>query len=121
MTIDIETFETTPAEELRELSNPERVLRFLVDNDDRAFTAVEIAERTGVKKNSISTVLARLEERELVRHKGDYWAVGDAERLRSFGQYRRATERLNDRYGPEDEAEWREHAPEKFHPNADEE
>jgi Mn-dependent DtxR family transcriptional regulator len=121
MTIDIETFESTPADELRELSNPERVLRFLVTNDDKAFKAAEIADRTGVAKNSISTVLSRLAERDLVRHKGDYWAIGDEERLRSFGQYRRATERLNDRYGREDADEWREYAPETRHPNADDE
>lgn len=121
MTIDIETFETTPEEELRELSNPERVLQFLVANDDKAFKAVEIAERTGVNENSISTVLSRLAERELVRHKGEYWAIGHEERLQSFGQYRRATERLNDRYGEENKDEWREHAPEKSHPNADDE
>lgn len=121
MTIDIETFETTPEEELREQSNPERVLQFLVANDDQAFKPVEIAERVGINKNSISTVLSRLADRELVRHKGDYWAIGHEERLRSFGQYRRATERLNDRYGREDKDEWREHAPEKSHPNADDE
>lgn len=110
MAIDIDTFENTPEENLRELSNPEKVIGFLLANDDTAFKAVEIAERTGVKENSIHAVLGRLEDRELVRHKGDYWAIGDPERLESFGRYRRATERLNDRFGPEDAEAWREHA-----------
>lgn len=119
MSIDIETFEKTSEEELREMSNPERVLRFLVDNDDRAFKAAEIAGPTGVDRNSISTVLGRLAERDLVRHKGEYWAIGDKDRLRSFGRYRRATERLNERYGEERREEWHEHAPDEPHPNAD--
>ncbi|MDG5817417.1 helix-turn-helix domain-containing protein [Natronococcus sp. A-GB7] len=110
MAIDIETFEKTPEDELRELSNPEKVLQFLIANDDQAFKATEIAERTEINRNSISTVLGRLEDRDLVRHKGEYWAIGDRERIRSFDRYRRATERLNERYGPEDKDAWRAHA-----------
>ncbi|QSW97985.1 TrmB family transcriptional regulator [Haloterrigena alkaliphila] len=112
MSIDIETFETTPEADLRELSNPEKVLQFLLANDDRAFKATEIAARTDVNENSIHTVLSRLEKRELVRHKGDYWAIGDQDRIRSFDRYRRATERLNERYGVENKDEWRAHAAE---------
>lgn len=112
MAIDIETFETTPEADLRELSNPEKVLKFLLANDDRAFKATEIAAGTDVNENSIHTVLSRLEDRELVRHKGDYWAIGDRDRIRSFDRYRRATERLNERYGVEDKDEWRAHAAE---------
>jgi Mn-dependent DtxR family transcriptional regulator len=119
MAIDIDTFEQTPEEELRELSNPERVLQFLIANDDQAFKASEIAARSGVNKNSISTVLYRLEERDLVRHKGEYWAIGDEERIRSFDHYQRATERLNDRFGPEDKDEWQKAAPDKPHPGAE--
>lgn len=119
MPIDIDRFESGSDEELGEPSNPERVLLFLIDNDDKAFTGAEIADETGVSRNSIGTVLSRLEDRELVRHKGQYWALGDPERVRSFGRYQRATSRLNDRYGEEDPEAWREHAPDEPHPNAD--
>jgi predicted ArsR family transcriptional regulator len=119
MSIDMETFESTSEEALHELSNPERVLRFLITNDDRAFKAAEIAEQTDVNNNSISTVLGRLEKRDLVRHKGEYWAIGSEDRLRSFGQYQRATDRLNERYGREDKAQWQKAAPDKPHPNAE--
>ena len=119
MPIDIERFESSSEEDLRELSNPETVLLFLVENDDKAFTAAEIADETGIARNSIGTVLSRLEDRDLVRHKGEYWALGDPDRIRSFGRYQRATQRLNDRYGEEDPDEWAEHAPEEPHPNAD--
>lgn len=113
MSIDIETFENTPEEELRAMSNPEKVLQFLLTNDDKAFKAVEIANRADVNRNSISTVLGRLEDRGLVRHKGEYWAIGEKDRIRSFGRYQRATERLNERFGPEDRDEWRKHAPDE--------
>lgn len=119
MAIDIEEFENAPEEALRSRSNPERVLEFLAANDDKAFKAVEIAEETGVDENSIGTVLKRLEDRDLVRHRGEYWAIGEPERLRSFERYRRATERLNDRYGTENRDEWRDHAPENRQRNAD--
>jgi hypothetical protein len=117
--IDIERFESSDERALGEPSNPERVLCFLIENDDKAFTAAELADETGVGRNSIGTVLSRLEDRELVRHKGQYWALGDPERIRSFGRYQRATSRLNDRYGEEDPEARREHAPDEPHPNVD--
>lgn len=120
MPIDIDRFEAADDKALQEVSNPEAVLLFLVENGDKAFTDAEIADRTAADGNSIGTVLSRLEDPGLVRHEGTYWALGDAERLRSFGQYRRATSRFNERYGEEDPDEWREHAPEEPHPNADE-
>lgn len=120
MPIDIERFEANQADDLGEPSNPEQVLLFLIENDDKAFTAREIAEQTGISRNSIGTVLSRLENRDLLRHKGQYWALADPERIRSFGRYQRATRRLNDRYGEEDPSAWREHAPEEPHPNAEE-
>jgi len=110
MVIDIDTFEETPEPELGDLSNPERVLEFLLSNDDKAFKAAEIADETGIPQNSIATVLGRLEDRGLVRHKAAYWAIGEPERIASFGQYRRVTERLNERFGTEDREAWREHA-----------
>ncbi|QLD88732.1 MarR family transcriptional regulator [Natronomonas salina] len=119
MPIDIERFDSSSAEDLEEPSNPETVLLFLIENDDKAFTAAEIAEETGIDRNSIGTVLSRLEDRGLVRHKGEYWALGDPERIRSFGTYQRATRRLNDRFGEEDPESWREHAPDEPHPNVD--
>lgn len=115
MPIDIRTFEEGSEESLDDgLSQPERVLSFLVSNADKAFKPVEIARETDVPKNSINAVLARLEDRELVRHKGRYWAItDDEERLRSLTQYEIATETLNELYGEEDPAEWVEHMPDR--------
>lgn len=122
VSIDIDTFEEKTETELADMTNGERVLGFLAHNDDRAFKPAEIAEQTDVKKNSIGNVLARLEDRELVRHKGPYWAItDDEERLASFGDYLRTTAALNDRLGEEDPDEWAAHAPDEPHPSAEQE
>lgn len=120
VSIDIDEFEDKSETELADRTNAERVLRFLAENDDRAFKPAEIAERTGVSKNSIGSVLGRLEDRALVRHKGPYWAItDDEERLESFSSYFQTTSALNERLGEEDPDEWTAHAPDEPHPNAD--
>jgi len=112
MPIDIEMFSEASEGELTEITNAEKVVRFLHQNDDKAFTPSEIADGSGVKKNSIGTVLRRLKDRSLVRHKGDYWAIGDEETVREAFRFHRAIEDLNNRFGAEDIEEWREHAAE---------
>lgn len=120
MSIDIDEFEEKSEAELTDMTNAERVLRFLAHNDDRAFKPAEIAEQTSVNKNSIGNVLGRLEDRALVRHKGPYWAITDDEqRLASFSTYFQTTSALNERLGEEDPDEWGVHAPDEPHPNAD--
>lgn len=108
--IDIETFTEASDDELTEVTNAEKVVRFLFANDDKAFTPAEIAEGAGVKKNSISTVLRRLRERDLVEHKGDYWAIGDEETVREAFRFHRAMDDLDAQLGAEDVDEWRKHA-----------
>ena len=119
MPIDIETFEEGSDEHLGGgPSQPERVLSFLAANADRAFRPREIAEAVDIPDNSIHPVLQRLEARDLVRHKGTYWAItDDRERLASLSQYRLVTESMNDRYGEEDPTEWVEHRPSDQHPS----
>lgn len=120
MAIDRDTFENTDAEELVELSVPDRVLGFLGANEDSAFEAREIASRTGLDEGAVSTALTRLKDRELVEHKGTYWAVtADEERLARHSGYGRATALFNDHLGAEDGDAWREHAPEDRHPSVD--
>ena len=118
MSIDRETFDETSEEELRDVSAPDRVLGFLVANDDRAFEAREIASRTELDVGAVSTALSRLKKRGLVEHKATYWAViDDGERLRRYDGYERATALFNERLGGEDESAWREHAPDDSHPS----
>ena len=107
MSIDIREFEERSATDLEELSNPERVLAFLASHSDRAWKATEISRQTGVNDHSIHTVLSRLEERSLVRHKGPYWAItDDEERLHRAYDLHRATRALDERLGEEDLEDW---------------
>lgn len=110
MPIDIETFTEASDEELRDVTNAEKVVRFLYRNEDKAFTPSEIAEGAGVKKSSISTVLRRLDERNFVKHKGAYWAIGDEGTIRDAFHLHRLLADLDERFGAEDVDAWREHA-----------
>lgn len=60
MSIDRETFENASADELEELSVPDRVLGFLAANEDRAFKAREIAAQVDLDEGPVSTALSRV-------------------------------------------------------------
>jgi hypothetical protein len=107
MPIDIETFERESGFDPEE-TNAERIVRFLARNDDRAFERGEIGDATGIDLDAVSAVLSRLKERNLVRHKHPYWAIGDRERLASATQFRRSLASLNETLGTEDMDAWRE-------------
>jgi hypothetical protein len=87
-------------------TNAERVLGFLVRNRDKAYRAIEIAEATGVNENSIHPVLHRLEDRELVRHREPYWAIGDLDSVRDAAILRSTATFLDEELGPESREEW---------------
>lgn len=77
MPIDIDEFEERDDDEIDidGGTNADAVLRFLAENEDSAFTQSEIHDETGVKRGSVGAVLSRLQDADLVRHKGTYWAV----------------------------------------------
>lgn len=108
MPIDIERFEEGAEDTLRARgpTNAETILAFLASHPDQAFTPKEIHQETRLPRGSVGFVLSRLEQRGLVRHRGEYWAVAeDAEAdktLTAISTARAATERL----GPEDPKEW---------------
>lgn len=112
MPIDLETFEHTAADRLQSggATNAERVMEFLAAHPDKAFTQSEIRAATDVKAGSISVVLARLEERDLVRHKGQYWTLGEDEDIAAYASMLESTRAANDRFGEEDMDEWLEYA-----------
>lgn len=121
MSIDRETFEQSSEEELKDLSTADHVLGFLGANDDRAFKTAEIARQTDIDKEAVSTALSRLKKRDLVDHKGTYWAVTtDEQRLNAHDGYARATKLFNEQFGEEDREEWKSHAPESPHPSLSE-
>ena len=108
MPIDIERFEKGPEEELRAggRTNAEEILSFLASNPDQAYTPKEIHEETGVARGSVGVVLSRLEERDLVRHRGEYWAIADAEDIEKTLSAMATARAATERFGPEDPEEW---------------
>lgn len=112
MPIDIETFESTSEERLREndARNTERVMRFLASHSDQAFTQNEICEGLGVEKGQLGVVLSRLEDSDLVRHKGGYWTLGGDDAVAAYSELAESTRAANERFGEEDMDEWLEHA-----------
>ena len=112
MPIDIDAFESSSEDRLQHSgeTNAARVIHFLAANPDQAFTQSEIREETDVKAGSISVVLSRLEDRGLVRHKGTYWALGEADEIAAYTNIIESTQTANDRFGEEDIEEWLEYA-----------
>lgn len=112
MPIDIETFDSSSEDRLKHggETNADRVMRFLATHPDKAFTQSEIRDATDVKAGSISVVLSRLEDRGLVRHKGNYWALGDADEVADYTSFFESTRAANEHFGEEDMDEWLEHA-----------
>ncbi|MFC6873772.1 MarR family transcriptional regulator [Halobellus marinus] len=108
MPIDIDRFESDPESELRASgrTNAEHILSFLAGASEKAFTPQEIHEATDVPRGSVGVVLSRLEDRDLVRHRGEYWAIAESVdvdvTLAAMTTARTATERL----GSEDPEEW---------------
>ena len=99
-------------------SVPEQVLAYLYTNRDKAFTRTEIATGIDEDPNAVGTALSRLKQRDLVRHKGEYWAItGDVDRVRDAYDLHTAMERLDHEDGGIDPEEWDPFAPDAPHPS----
>jgi DNA-binding IclR family transcriptional regulator len=93
MPISIDRFDEEPSSalDIEDGTQPHRILQFLAENDDKAYTQTELHDATGISRGSVGAVLSRLEERGLVRHRGRYWAIGDDDRLASYAAGTRAS------------------------------
>ena len=82
MPVDFEAYDPNQGRmDLAEGTNARRILSFLVGHPDVGFTPKEVHEATGVARGSVGPTLRRLAEQGMVRHKGDYWAATDDDRL----------------------------------------
>jgi predicted transcriptional regulator of viral defense system len=108
MPIDIDRFEESSNEKLRAngLPNAEQLLAFLAAHPDQAFTPKELHEATGMPRGSVGVVLSRLEDRGLVRHRGEYWAIAEDADVEPTLSAMRTAETMTDLFGPEDPEEW---------------
>ncbi len=116
MPVRIEEFETG------DLPNgpsvPEQVLTYLYANRDKAFTRSEVATGIDEDPNTVGTALSRLKQRDLVRHKGGYWAITeDLERMKDAYELHATTERLDEEDEGIDPEEWDAVAPDEPHPS----
>jgi len=99
-------------------SVPEQVLLYLFTNRDKAFTRSEIA--TGIEEdpNAAGTALSRLKQRDLVRHKGEYWAITtDLDRVQDAYDLHTVTKRIDDEDGGIAPDRWDAAAPDESHPS----
>jgi DNA-binding IclR family transcriptional regulator len=106
--IDIDRFEEDSAANLTASgrTNAETLLAFLADSPDKAFTPKEIHAATDVPRGSVGVVLSRLEDRGLVRHRGDYWAIADGDDVETTLSALSTAQAATDRLGSEDPDEW---------------
>lgn len=101
MPIGIDQFDDEPvaALDLQAGTHPYRLVQFLANHDEQAFTQTELHEATGIKRGSVGAALSRLEDRGLVRHRGRYWAIAEDDRLASYAaQTQASSESVNDDY-----------------------
>lgn len=99
-------------------SVPAQVVAHLYANSDQAFTRSEIAAAIGEDTNTVGTALSRLKDRNLVRHKGQYWAIAaDRDRVASAYDLHATSERLDDADGGIDADAWQAVAPDAGHPS----
>ncbi len=99
-------------------SVPEQVVTYLYTHRDAAFTRAEIATAIDEDPNTVGTALTRLKERELVRHRGQYWAiVEDRQRVAGAYDLHDVSQLLDESDGGISPAEWEAVAPDHAHPS----
>lgn len=99
-------------------SVPEQVLTHLYANQDKAFARSEIATAIDEDPNTVGTALSRLKQRDLVRHKGEYWAITkDLDRVADTYALHTITEQLDEDDGGINADEWDAAAPDEPHPS----
>ncbi|QIB76168.1 hypothetical protein GL213_01850 [Halogeometricum borinquense] len=116
MPVSIDDFESGDLP--RGPSVPEQVVTYLYTHSDQAFTRSEIATAISEAPNTVGTALSRLKDRDLVRHKREFWAItDDDERVAAAYDLHTTTDRLDDEDGGIDADEWETVAPEAPHPS----
>jgi predicted transcriptional regulator len=73
MPVDFESYH--PNDLPGEGTNGRQIITHLAQHPELGFTPSELADELGIPRGSVGTTLRRLEDRGLVRHKGDYWAI----------------------------------------------
>lgn len=121
MPMEIDEFEEAGGG--KELTTGEAIVKFLLENDEKAWKRSEIAAAIDRDPNTVATNLSRLKSRGLVRHRKNHWAItNDRERLEEAIRSSNALTGLNEAFGPiieseEDPQAWSESQPDEPHPS----
>lgn len=70
---------TRPTIDLAPDTTQGSLYRFLLENADKAFRQREIIDALDVPQGSVGPTLKRLEDHDLVEHRGRYWKIADTE------------------------------------------
>jgi predicted ArsR family transcriptional regulator len=116
MPIDIDTFEHEDQFD-ESPSHAKQIVTFLAANSDQAFQRGEIADATGIDPNTVSAVLSRLKDRDLVRHKPPYWALGDHNRVTAAFDLSQDIRTFDEQFGEEEMEAWRTAGSDEAHPS----
>lgn len=110
MPVEFESYQGPDSDDgalhLTEGTNAYRILEFLASHPNQGFTPKEIAEKTDIPRGSVGTTLSRLYDRDLVRHKQPYWAIGDDDRLAVYGAMIQGVTNATERFGEEEWGDW---------------
>lgn len=99
-------------------SVPEQVITYLHAHREAAFTRSEIATALDEDPNTVGTALTRLKKRDLVRHRGRYWAIAeDEQRVAAAYDLHDVSSQLDEADGGIDADDWDAVAPDHPHPS----
>lgn len=110
MPISADRFEAIDDEEPSPGTNARRILSFLDEHADKAFTQSEIVEATGIKRGSVGPTLVRLREAGKIDHRGTYWRISDHVRSLDASVNHAAEAAASHEHEPFDYDEWQEYA-----------
>lgn len=99
--------QTEPVGGIKPGHNGHKILSFLAENPSKGYTPTEIHEHIDIPMGSVGPTLKRLEERELVRHKGSYWSIATDDRLAALEASLNAVSTL-DGQSDWDDVDWEE-------------
>jgi hypothetical protein len=116
MPVSIDEFESDDLPEGP--SVPEQVITYLHTHRDAAFTRSEIATAIDEDPNTVGTALTRLKARDLVRHRGQYWAITkDEQRVAAAYDLHDVSKQLDEADGGIESEDWDAVAPDQPNPN----
>ena len=91
-------------------TNGAKILEFLEEHSNEAFTQTEIAQGTEVKRGSVGPTLVRLRERGQVDHRGQYWRISDHDRSVDAATVHASEVAASHEETPFEYDEWQKHA-----------